>query len=51
MNRGVPVLKISVVPDSGTEQLAGITGEMELDQSGDRHAYTLEYTLPGAGET
>ncbi|HVO56473.1 MAG TPA: DUF3224 domain-containing protein [Dongiaceae bacterium] len=48
MNRGVPSLSITVVPDSGTEQLAGITGRMYIDISGGKHSYDFEYTLPGA---
>ena len=48
MNRGVSQLSIRVVPDSGTGELAGLSGEMDLDQSGGGHAYTLSYTLPGA---
>ena len=28
MNRGVPQLSVTVVPDSGTGQLAGLAGEM-----------------------
>ena len=46
--RGVPGLSIQVVPDSGTGELAGLSGEMALDQRGGGHAYTLTYTLPGA---
>jgi Protein of unknown function (DUF3224) len=46
MNRGVPQLSITVVPDSGSGKLTGIAGEMELDQIGGGHAYTLVYTLP-----
>jgi hypothetical protein len=35
------------VPDSGTEQLAGIAGGMKIiiDKDG-KHFYDLEYTLP-----
>ena len=48
MDRGAPELSIRVVPDSGTGELAGLSGEMDLDQSGGGHAYTFRYTLPGA---
>lgn len=48
MNRGAPSLTITVVPDSGTGQLAGLTGTMTIDVSGGKHAYTMEYTLPAA---
>jgi hypothetical protein len=46
MDRGTPSLSITVVPDSGTGALAGLTGRMTLDLAGGKHAYTLEYTLP-----
>jgi hypothetical protein len=46
MNRGAPQLIISVVPDTGTDELAGISGTMSLDISGGKHAYDLAYTLP-----
>ena len=48
MTRGAPHLVISIVPDSGTGQLEGIAGTMQIDISGGKHSYTLEYTLPGA---
>jgi len=47
MTRGAQDLKIVVVPDSGTEQLTGITGRMSItiDKDG-RHFYDFEYALP-----
>ncbi len=48
MNRGAPTLTVTVVPDSGTGQLAGLTGSMTVDVSGGKHAYTMEYALPAA---
>jgi hypothetical protein len=39
-------LTIAVVPDSGTGQLTGITGEMTIDNSAGDHKYALEYQLP-----
>jgi hypothetical protein len=49
MNRGVPELSISVAPDSGTGQLAGITGKMMINIApGGKHSYDFEYTLPDA---
>lgn len=47
MNRGVPQLIVSVVPDSGTDQLTGIAGALEIIIEGGKHSYTLEYSLPG----
>ena len=47
MTRGVPQLTISVAPDSGTGQLAGITGKMTINIAADgKHSYDFEYTLP-----
>jgi hypothetical protein len=46
MNRGAPTLTISVVPDSGTGQLAGLAGTMTIDIVDGKHLYELEYTLP-----
>jgi hypothetical protein len=46
MNRGVPQLIITVVPDSGTGQLAGITGNFKVIIAEGKHSYEFEYTLP-----
>lgn len=47
MNRGTPHLSITVVPDSGTGQLEGITGKMNIIIAPDgKHSYDFEYTLP-----
>jgi hypothetical protein len=46
MNRGAQQLSISVVPDSGTGQLAGIAGAFLLDVVDGEHFYTFEYSLP-----
>jgi Protein of unknown function (DUF3224) len=47
MSKGSPTLTIRVVPDSGTGQLAGISGTMEINIAPDgKHSYDLEYTLP-----
>src|SRR5215469_766381 len=47
MTKAAPKLTISVVPDSGTGQLAGITGNMTINIAPDgRHSYEFEYTLP-----
>lgn len=46
MNRGKPTQSIMVVPDSGTEELSGITGTMVIDiKEDDSHFYTFEYSL------
>lgn len=46
MNRGVPALIITVVPDSGTEQLAGLAGTMLINIVDGKHLYEFDYTLP-----
>jgi hypothetical protein len=45
MKRGKPELKVTVVPDSGTGELAGIQGEMSIDASA-VHRYVLKYSMP-----
>jgi hypothetical protein len=47
MNRGTPHLAVTVVPDSGTEQLAGLTGSLAIIIAPDgKHSYEFDYTLP-----
>lgn len=47
MNRGVPELTITVVPDSGTGELTGITGKLNIRiESGGKHFYDFDYELP-----
>jgi hypothetical protein len=46
MTRKTPQLSINVVPDSGTGQLAGITGKMNIIITNGKHSYEFEYTLP-----
>ena len=46
MNRGVPQLTITVVPDSGTGQLAGLAGNFKVIIAEGKHSYEFEYTLP-----
>jgi hypothetical protein len=49
MDRGKPELSINVVPDSGTDELAGISGKMNIIiAEGGKHSYEFEYTLPEA---
>lgn len=50
MNRGAQQLAISVVPDSGTGALAGITGTFAIEIADGVHAYRLDYTLPASTE-
>ena len=46
MERGAAQLAVEVVPGSGTGELAGLAGRMEIAVDGPHHRYTLEYELP-----
>lgn len=46
MNRGVPSLSVSVVPDSATEELVGLVGSMTIELADGKHLYHFDYTLP-----
>jgi hypothetical protein len=48
MTAGTPLLKITVVPDSGTGELRGLTGTFKLTIAAGKHSYDFEYTLPEA---
>ena len=45
MNRGTPELKISVVPDSGTDELTGLGGEISIKVENGQHFYEFSYTM------
>jgi hypothetical protein len=45
MNRGAQSLTISVVPDSGTGELAGISGTMAITIADGKHSYDFEYAI------
>jgi len=46
MTNNQPQLTVTVVPDSGTGQLAGISGKMTINMAAGKHSYDFEYTLP-----
>ncbi|MDB4899322.1 MAG: hypothetical protein JWN53_1130 [Gemmatimonadetes bacterium] len=48
MTRGAPRLSITVVPDSGTGALVGISGTLNIIMADGRHAYEFDYALPAA---
>jgi hypothetical protein len=50
MTRGLPQLSVTVVPDSGTGQLAGLSGHMTINIVDGQHSYDFRYTLAGAGD-
>jgi hypothetical protein len=47
MNRGVPDQHISIVPDSGSGALTGISGSLSMRIEAGVHHYDLAYALPG----
>ncbi len=48
LTKGAAQQSITVVPDSGTGQLAGLTGKMTITIADGKHSYDFEYTLPKA---
>jgi len=48
MTRGDAQLTVSVVPDTGTGELKGISGKMTIDITDGKHTFTLDYMLGGA---
>ena len=45
MTRGEPTLSVTVVPDSGTGQLVGLSGKMTIDIVDREHHYEFTYKL------
>ncbi len=39
---------VTVVPDSGTEELAGLSGSMTIRIEGGKHFYEFVYAVKGA---
>lgn len=46
MNRGSATMGIVIVPDSGTGELAGVSGTLTINVEAGVHSYKLDYTLP-----
>ena len=46
MNKGDAQLSVIIVPDSGTGELAGISGSLQIDVDEGQHSYTLAYERP-----
>ena len=46
MDRGRPSLVITVVPDSGTDELEGLRGTMSITVNAGQHEYRFAYALP-----
>lgn len=48
MNRGAQSLTITVVPDSGTGELEGLSGTMMIVITDGKHSYEFDYDLPAS---
>ncbi len=46
MDRGAQSLTVMVVPDSGTDELIGLTGNLKIIIENKKHSYEFDYTLP-----
>jgi hypothetical protein len=49
MTRGVPQLTITVVPDSGTGELVGLAGNLNIKIADGKHSYDFEYKIESTG--
>ena len=45
MNRGAAMLVLGVVPDSGTGELVGLSGKMEIIITEGKHSYRFDYSI------
>jgi hypothetical protein len=45
MDRVEPSLSVTVVPDSGTEELKGLAGDFEIEVADGKHSYVFTYVL------
>lgn len=45
MTRGTPQLSITVVPDSGTGELSGMSGSMSVGVEDGNHIYGFDYSI------
>jgi hypothetical protein len=45
MQRGAPGLSVTVVADSGRDELAGLRGTLNIRIEGGKHYYDFDYTL------
>ncbi|VWB46777.1 hypothetical protein BAR24066_02108 [Burkholderia arboris] len=50
MTRGQPQQSITVVPDSGTGELLGLSGSMIIHIDNGRHSYSFDYELLDAAQ-
>lgn len=45
MTRGAPELSVTVVPDSGTGELSGLSGKMMINIVDGKHLYEFDYEI------
>jgi hypothetical protein len=45
MARGEATLTVTVVPDSGTDELTGLSGTFDIVNENGMHSYTFDYVL------
>ena len=45
LDRGVPTLSLTLVPDSATGELEGLRGRMQIDIVEGKHFYTFDYEI------
>ena len=45
MDRGDAQLTVTIVPDSGSGELTGISGDLDIDNDDGQHFYSLRYEL------
>jgi len=46
MSGGTPLLRYDIVPGSGTDELAGLSGTVDLEVTEGRHEVRVAYRLP-----
>ncbi len=45
MRGGESSLAVTIIPDSGTDELTGLSGSMQIIVEGKNHSYVLDYML------
>jgi hypothetical protein len=46
MSPGFMEIQVVITPGSGSGELAGISGKLEIRKEGKQHHYTLHYEVP-----
>lgn len=46
MHQGEQAMQLTISPNSGTGELAGIAGTMQIEIKEGQHLYTIDYSLP-----